>query len=174
MRRECRERFPRYQLQRKPLVSDPGMHHGTCVTHVLWCMYTAKPRWRVKRFRNSRHMRNSQFYASVRRAIVVTSMRGAHHHTWYFQCATVFLIQEQPCISKRVPLRFVLRTSTKTYSVYLGIISAAYALLHLTCSCYIYIAFQKYNYALTLGGIALQRLDSLYHKQSPNAFPIFL
>ena len=34
MRRECRERFPRHRLQRKPLTSDPGMHHGTCVTHV--------------------------------------------------------------------------------------------------------------------------------------------
>ena len=38
MRRECRERFPRHRLQRKPLVTDPGMHHGTCVTHVPWCM----------------------------------------------------------------------------------------------------------------------------------------
>ena len=38
MRRECRERFPHHRLQRKPLVSDPGMHHGTCVTHVPWCM----------------------------------------------------------------------------------------------------------------------------------------
>ena len=38
MRRECRERFLRHQLQRKPLVSDPGMHHSTCVTHVPWCM----------------------------------------------------------------------------------------------------------------------------------------
>ena len=38
MRRECQERFPRHRLQRKPLVSDPGMHHGTCVTHVPWCM----------------------------------------------------------------------------------------------------------------------------------------
>ena len=38
MRRECRERFPRHRLQRKPLVSDPGIHHGTCVTHVPWCM----------------------------------------------------------------------------------------------------------------------------------------
>ena len=38
MRRECRERFSRHRLQRKPLVSDPGMHHGTCVTHVPWCM----------------------------------------------------------------------------------------------------------------------------------------
>ena len=38
MHRECRERFPRHRLQRKPLVSDPGMHHGTCVTHVPWCI----------------------------------------------------------------------------------------------------------------------------------------
>ena len=38
MRRECRERFLCHRLQRKPLVSDPGMHHGTCVTHVSWCM----------------------------------------------------------------------------------------------------------------------------------------
>ena len=26
------------RLQRKPLVSDPGMHHDTYVTHVTWCM----------------------------------------------------------------------------------------------------------------------------------------
>ena len=31
-----RERFPRHQ--RKPLVSNPGMHHGTCVTHAPWCL----------------------------------------------------------------------------------------------------------------------------------------
>ena len=38
MRRKCLERFPHHRLQRKPLVSDPGMYHGTCVTHVPWCM----------------------------------------------------------------------------------------------------------------------------------------
>ena len=38
MRQEGRERFPCHRLQRKPLVSDPDMHHGTCVTHVPWCM----------------------------------------------------------------------------------------------------------------------------------------
>ena len=37
MRRECRERFPRHQLQRKLLVNDADMHHGRCVTHVPWC-----------------------------------------------------------------------------------------------------------------------------------------
>ena len=30
--------FPRRRFQRKLLVSDPGIHHGTCVTHVPWCM----------------------------------------------------------------------------------------------------------------------------------------
>ena len=30
--------FPHRRLQRKPLVNDPGMHQGTCVTHVPWCM----------------------------------------------------------------------------------------------------------------------------------------
>ena len=38
MHREC---FPRHRFQRKPLVNDPGMHHGTCATHVMhmtWCM----------------------------------------------------------------------------------------------------------------------------------------
>ena len=29
---------PHRQRQRKPLVSDPGMHHGTCVTRVPWCI----------------------------------------------------------------------------------------------------------------------------------------
>ena len=28
----------RHRIQRKPLVNDPGMHHGKCVTHVPWCM----------------------------------------------------------------------------------------------------------------------------------------
>ena len=29
---------PRQRLQSKLLVSDPGMNHDTCVTHVPWCM----------------------------------------------------------------------------------------------------------------------------------------
>ena len=38
IRREYRERFPHHRLQRKLLVSESGMHHGMCVTHVPWCM----------------------------------------------------------------------------------------------------------------------------------------
>ena len=44
MHRECRKRFPRRRLRRKPPVSDPGMHHGT---------------W--KRSWHSRHMHTRNF-----------------------------------------------------------------------------------------------------------------
>ena len=30
--------FPRHRLQRTRLVSNPGMHHGTCITHVPWSL----------------------------------------------------------------------------------------------------------------------------------------
>ena len=38
MRRKFRERFPRHWFQMKALISYPGMHPGTCVTHVPRCM----------------------------------------------------------------------------------------------------------------------------------------
>ena len=53
-----------------PRVSDPDMHHGTCVTHVPWCMPGSLTsdflwsRWRGKRSRHSQRMRNAQFYVS--------------------------------------------------------------------------------------------------------------
>ena len=34
----CRGGIPRHPLEMNPTVSDPGMHYGTCVTHVPWCM----------------------------------------------------------------------------------------------------------------------------------------
>ena len=72
MRQECRERFPRHQLQRIPLVSNPGMHHGTCVTHVPWCMSGSLTRCgRGKRSRHSRRMRNPQLCVSGKRPIVM-------------------------------------------------------------------------------------------------------
>ena len=55
-----------------PRVSDPDVHHGTCVTHVPWCMPGSLiSRWRRKRSRHSRRMRNPQFYVSGKRAMVV-------------------------------------------------------------------------------------------------------
>ena len=68
MRQACRERFPRHHG-----LSDPDMHHGTCVTHVPWCMPGSLTsgfrwsRWRGNRSRHSRRMRNTQFYVSGKR-----------------------------------------------------------------------------------------------------------
>ena len=58
-----------------PLVSDSGMYHGTCVTHVPWCMpgsltnSSIWSRWRGKRSRHSWRMRNPQFSVSGKRPI---------------------------------------------------------------------------------------------------------
>ena len=57
-------------------VSDPDMHHGTCVTHVPWCIPGSLTsgflwnRWRGRRSRHSWRMRNPQFYVSGKRPIV--------------------------------------------------------------------------------------------------------
>ena len=59
--------FPRRRLQRKPLVSDPGMHHGTCVTHVPWCMSGSHTRGGGENvFWHSRRMRTRNFTYLVR------------------------------------------------------------------------------------------------------------
>ena len=69
-------------------VSDPDMHHGTCVTHVPWCMLGSLTsssfwsRWRGKRSRHSRCMRNLQFYVSGKRPIstdITFDVKGVLH-----------------------------------------------------------------------------------------------
>ena len=60
-----------------PRVGDPDMHHGTCVTHVLWCMPGSltsgflSSGWREKRSRHSRRMRNPQFCVSGKRPMII-------------------------------------------------------------------------------------------------------
>ena len=59
-----------------PRVRDPDMHHGTCVTHVPWCMSGSLTsgflwnRWWGKRSRHYRRMHNPQFYISGKRPMV--------------------------------------------------------------------------------------------------------
>ena len=65
VRRECRERFSRHRLQRKPLDSDTGMHLA-CARAVMH-VGIANLRWRGKRSRHSRRMRNPQFCVSGKR-----------------------------------------------------------------------------------------------------------
>ena len=53
-----------------PWVSDPDVHHGTCVTHVPWCMpglLTSGFLWSRWRGKRSRRMRNPQFDISGKR-----------------------------------------------------------------------------------------------------------
>ena len=64
-------------LSPPPRISDPDMHHGTCVTHVPWCMPGSLTsgffwsRWWGKRSRHSRSMHSPQFYLSGKRPIVM-------------------------------------------------------------------------------------------------------
>ena len=56
-----------------PWLSDPDMHHGTCVMHVPWCLPGSLNSgllwslWRGKRSRHSWCMRNPNFYVSRKR-----------------------------------------------------------------------------------------------------------
>ena len=66
-------------------ISDPNMHHGTCVTHVPWCMPGSLTsgflwsQWRGKRSQYSRRMRNTQFYVSGKRPM-------PRHHRCHVMC----------------------------------------------------------------------------------------
>ena len=55
-----------------PRVSDPDMHHGTCMPHVPWCMAGSLTRgfiWSRWRGKHSRRIRNPQFYISAKRPV---------------------------------------------------------------------------------------------------------
>ena len=98
MRRECRERFPRHQLQRKTLVSDPGMHQGTCVTHVPWCMSRSLTRGcgeNVPGIPGACATRNFTYLA-----------RGP--------CCDVMMAIFQRCVQSRLSLHTVCRESIQT------------------------------------------------------------
>ena len=60
-------------------ISDPDMHHGTCVTHVTWCMLGSLTSgfrcswWRGKRSWHSRRMRSPQFHVSGKRPMKISA-----------------------------------------------------------------------------------------------------
>ena len=65
-------------------ISDLGMHHGTCVTHVPWCMPGSLTRgfpwsrWRGKHSRYPQRIRNLQFYASEKRSMKTKQTKRVH------------------------------------------------------------------------------------------------
>ena len=86
-----------------PRVSDPDMHHCTCVMHVPWCMLGSLTsgflwsRWREKRSRHSRRMRNPLFSVSAKRPM-------------YDKCPSqqvYALLTQHNCLKKKSePLRY--------------------------------------------------------------------
>ena len=101
--RECRERFPHHRLKRKPPVSDPGMHHGTCITHVRWCMSgSLTPSGGENVSRHSRRMRNPQFYVSGKRPIGLTISSRIHEQSIE---PSIIAVTMPPCVSEMVSRR---------------------------------------------------------------------
>ena len=106
-----------------PRVSDPDMHHGTCMTHVPWCMPGLLTsgflwsQWQGKRSRHSRRKRKPQFYVSGKRPMVWHSLNdilrnGLHRHfinisisnyfsTWMKYSFTLSLINFENSISSQ-------------------------------------------------------------------------
>ena len=70
-------------------INDPDMHHGTYVTHVLWCVpgsLTSIFLWsrcREKCSRHSRRTRNPQFYVSGKRPMVQDDLLQPVSGLWY-------------------------------------------------------------------------------------------
>ena len=86
-----------------PRVSDPDMHHGTCVTHVPWCMPGSLTsgflwsQWRGKRSRHSRRMRNPQFSYLVRgpyRSILYLNYAMVHMGTLFLLAPVLLTTQK--------------------------------------------------------------------------------
>ena len=74
-------------------ISDPDMHHGTCVTHVPWCMPGSLTsgflwsRWRGKCSRHFRRMRNQQFYVSGKRPMATNFRHRRTQSSWDQECS---------------------------------------------------------------------------------------
>ena len=107
MRREC---FPP-----PPLVSDPNMHHGTCVTHVPWCILGSLTsgflwsRWRGKTF--------PAFQAHAQPILPI--WQEAHVKVWINACmeaSRVQLIYPISSVCIVWSINIVLKCSCVTYS----------------------------------------------------------
>ena len=104
MHQECREFFPHHRLQWKLLVSDPGMHHGTCVTHVPRCMSESQTRGggeSVPSIPSACTVRN---FAYLVRALHCSTMpclpaSPDHQETWHWLNRIHRIMRELPWIT---------------------------------------------------------------------------
>ena len=169
MRQGCRERFS-CQLQ----VSDPDMHHGTCVTVVPWCIAGSLTsgflcsRWRGKRSRHSRRMRNPQFYVSGKRTMSLLFFPGPLPGFWLMTAFCVLSTQSTRVTYNRNNLRsfpddipFDTTKLTFTNEYYLTIIPAN-AFHNLTVLTYLEVSRSTVNY---ISDGAFSDLDALTNLQ---------
>ena len=108
MRRDCRERFPCPRLQKKPLVNNPYMHHGTCVTHMPWCMSGSLTRGgQGKCSWHSRRMHNPQFSVLPSISRFMSSYSERRSRNLYCR---VIMRYDRPCYHTIFTLFFVYHT----------------------------------------------------------------
>ena len=96
-------------------INDPDMHHATCVTHVQWCIPGSLisgflwSRWRGKRSRHARRMRNPHFYVSGKRPMDVCFLGPEQHITnlWKKLSALLTIWVGNPLVTCDFPSRRV-------------------------------------------------------------------
>ena len=93
---ECRERFPRHRVLSIPACIT-ARTWSTHVKHVRWCIPGSITsgflwsRWRVKRSRHYRHMRNQQFYIFGKRPLATSRCKVIIASNYDVNCKTLLL-----------------------------------------------------------------------------------
>ena len=101
-----------------PLVSDPDTHHGTCVTHVAWCMPGSLSTgflwsgWRGKRSRHSWRMRNPQLCVYSKRPMQHDAEKYTICQYWlligvFFYIRRRFVINQQTAQTDNTRLTYI-------------------------------------------------------------------
>ena len=97
-------------------VSDPDIHHDTCVTHVPWCMPGSSTcgflwsRWWGKRSRHSRRMHYPQFCVSGKMPLVLSHLQAQQWQNKLEYLSTVSKYLNTKIInnSNDIKIRFIL------------------------------------------------------------------
>ena len=95
-------------LSPPPRVSDPDMHHDTCVTHVPWSLTSGFlwSRWWGKRSRHSQRMRSPQFYVSGEGPVDLIGVTGEIQNASRWLSARLQYMQGSLVLSHRYMFLF--------------------------------------------------------------------
>ena len=127
--------FSPLRLQRKPLVSDPGMHHGTCATRVAWCMSVSLTRGGGKNVpgipsacttRNFTYLARCPWCALCQLAVWSTS--------WVFHCHVIcgwHSLENRHCFQEVQPYQITLHTNELPHKLLIQICQSVLFIGHL-------------------------------------------